>query len=90
MDDISYDLQQQYGTPPREDQWLHELEQWLRQPHILTEGFYKTSIERRFCSADVLIYFDIPLRICMFRAMQRGLRNLWSAVGMKRPIYYRK
>lgn len=77
MDDIGYEFFLEHGRNPDEEEWLRCLELKLQEKRIVTDGFYRLSITRRFEHADVIIYFHYSRIFCLYWAFLRGLKNLW-------------
>ncbi|HEY0734037.1 MAG TPA: NACHT domain-containing protein [Herpetosiphonaceae bacterium] len=77
MDDLPYAFWLRHGRTPSTAELQAELSQILARDRLITDGFYSSTIEQRFATADVILYYDLPTYICLLSALKRGLKNLF-------------
>lgn len=74
-----YHLDEYYWKPnwtrsiPEEFTQIHT--ELCNNPTWIMEGSYMQWLEPRFAAADVIIFLDIPRRICMWRVIKRMIIN---------------
>ena len=56
-----------------EDAFLTRMELEIKKDNWIIEGLYHKSIETRIENSDIIIYLDIPSRICFFNVLKREL-----------------
>lgn len=55
--------------------------QLVKEDTWIIEGNYASSMEIRLAEADTFIYLELPLRVCLYRALKRWVLNY----GKTRP-----
>lgn len=55
--------------------------QLVKEETWIIEGNYASSMEIRLAAADTFIYLELPLRVCLYRALKRWVLNY----GKTRP-----
>lgn len=63
------------------EEFLHIQRQLVQGDTWIIEGNYASSMEIRLAQADTFIYLELPLRVCIYRALKRWIVNY----GKTRP-----
>jgi len=75
-----YHLDRYYWEPgwieTSEENFSNEQKKIVKQESWIIEGNYGSTFDIRAQEADTIIYLELPLRICLFRALKRWLLNI--------------
>ena len=78
LDLPAFSLDQYYWhsgwTMPAADDWRQRHEELIQQPKWILDGTYFQLLEERLAIADLVIFLDLPRRVCVFRIIWRTLR----------------
>ena len=65
------------GICPEEDEWLETLCSFVMQESWIIEGNYLSAFEMRIKRADLVILLAPGTRVCLWRALKRGVTSLF-------------
>jgi len=65
------------GTCPEEDEWLETLCSFVMQESWIIEGNCLSAFEMRIKRADLVILLAPGTRVCLWRALKRGVTSLF-------------
>jgi energy-coupling factor transporter ATP-binding protein EcfA2 len=65
-------------THPEEDEWLEILCSFVMQESWIIEGNYLSAFETRIKRADSVILLAPSTRVCLWRALKRGVTSFFS------------
>lgn len=65
----------------KKEEFRDKQRQLVKEDAWIIEGNYASSMEIRLAEADTFIYLELPLRVCLYRALKRWVLNY----GKTRP-----
>jgi adenylate kinase family enzyme len=78
LDKTYHDASHPYADP---SVWNAHIDDFVNRPAWIIDGVHQTTYERRFKNADLTVFLDFPLRICLWRVVLRWYKNR----GTQRP-----
>ena len=75
---------------PKEE-FISKQKEWVSGARWLIDGNYKGSMEIRFSAADLVLFLDLPRRVCVWRVLKRrGTQRPDMKPGMEEPRLFSK
>jgi adenylate kinase family enzyme len=68
-------------TEPPPDEWRAHVSRLVGLDRWIQEGTYMNTLDIRIPHADLILWFDYPRHVCLYRVLRRSLRSY----GRQRP-----
>lgn len=76
MSDLQQQMEAALGERAAVGARVAYMEQMLGSQPWITDGYYQLSVDLRLRKADLIIFLDLPLHVCLHSVVKRGWNNL--------------
>ncbi|HEY0601329.1 MAG TPA: AAA family ATPase [Herpetosiphonaceae bacterium] len=84
MSDLQQQMAAALGEHAADGARVDYMERVLASQPWITDGYYQLSVDLRLRKADLIIFLDLPLHVCLHSVLRRGLNNL---LGLQTTAY---